>query len=235
MTKKDEFIKLINDSENLVFLTGAGISTASGLKDFRGKEGLEKRSSPIPYEELLSIDYFYKHTEDFYKCYRDFLIVGDVKPNIAHKKIADMGDKVKAVITQNIDGLHQKAGSKNVIEFHGTTLWYSCLKCGKKYPESYIKASSGVAHCDCGGVLRPDIVFYGEGLDQRNVESSINAINQCDTLVVVGSSLVVYPAAGLVRYKRPDAKLIIINYDETPYDHMADLVIHDDISVVFDF
>lgn len=227
------FQELIQNSQNIVFLTGAGISTASGLSDFRGKEGLEKRKSPIPYETLLSIDFFHENPELFYRFYKQFLIVGDAKPNIAHQAIADLGEKVSAVITQNIDGLHQLAGSQNVIEIHGTTLKYSCQICGKTYAERYIKESVGVPRCDCGGILRPDIVFYGENLDSQKLRDSIRAIEACDLLVAVGTSLVVYPAAGLLRYLPPRAKLVIINYDPTPFDKDADLVIHEDISRVF--
>lgn len=227
------FNDLLRSASRVVFMTGAGISTASGLADFRGKEGLEKRKSPVPYETLLSIDFFRRDPETFYKYYKDFLIVGDAKPNVAHKKIAELGEKVSAVVTQNIDGLHALAGSKNVIEVHGTTLSYSCVRCGRSYPEAYVKEAPGVPKCGCGGILRPDIVFYGEMLDDDKVSAAIREIRACDLLVVVGSSLVVYPAAGLVRYRKPDAKLVIINYDPTPYDFDADLVIHDDISRVF--
>ena len=226
------FSSMLRESKKTVFLTGAGISTASGLADFRGKEGLEKRKSPVPYETLLSIDFFRRDPETFYKYYKDFLIVGDAKPNVAHKAIAALGEKA-TVVTQNIDGLHQLAGSKDVIEVHGTTLQYSCLKCRRTYPEAYVKAAAGVPKCDCGGILRPDIVFYGEMLDDNKVSRAIHAIRACDLLVVVGSSLIVYPAAGLVQYRKPDAKFVIINYDPTPYDGYADLVIHDDISRVF--
>ena len=227
-----EFKKLIEESGRIVFLTGAGISTASGLADFRGKEGLEKRKSPVPYETLLSIDFFERDPETFYKFYREFLIVGDAKPNIAHKKIAALGEKA-AVVTQNIDGLHQLAGSKNVTEIHGTTRTYRCVRCRRTYPESTVMRSKGVPKCDCGAILRPDIVFYGEALDDRKVEKAVREIAVCDLLAVVGSSLVVYPAAGLVRYRSPEAKFVIVNYDPTPYDRTADLVINEDISEVF--
>ncbi|MCR5041777.1 MAG: NAD-dependent protein deacylase [Clostridia bacterium] len=233
MDKLEQFRELLAQSGNVVFLTGAGISTASGLADFRGREGLEKRKSPVPYETLLSIDFFESDPETFYRYYKDFLIVGDAKPNVAHKAIAGLGDKVGAVVTQNIDGLHQLAGSRNVIEVHGTTLEYRCVRCGKRYPESYIKSAAGVPRCSCGGILRPDIIFYGESLDMRKLEKSIAAIRACDMLVVVGSSLVVYPAAGLVDYRGRNAKFVIINYDPTPYDAYADLVINEDISKVF--
>ena len=224
---------LLETSGRVVFLTGAGISTASGLSDFRGKEGLEKRKSPVPYETLLSIDFFERDPETFYKYYKDFLIVGDAKPNVAHKKIASLGSRVSAVVTQNIDGLHQLGGSENVIEIHGTTKTYSCLRCRKSYPEAYVKAAPGVPTCGCGGILRPDIVFYGEMLDDAKVTAAVRAIRSCDLLVAVGTSLVVYPAAGLVRYRPKSAKLVIVNFDPTPYDGEADLVIHDDISRVF--
>lgn len=224
---------MLFESRRVVFLTGAGISTASGLSDFRGKEGLEKRKSPVPYETLLSIDFFERDPETFYKYYKDFLIVGGAKPNIAHKKIAELGDRVSAVVTQNIDGLHQLAGSKNVIELHGTTLEYSCVRCGKTYPEPYVKRAPGVPKCGCGGILRPDIVFYGEMLDEENLLRSVEAIRNCDLLVAAGTSLVVYPAAGLVRYRPKGAKFVILNFDETPYDSEADLVINEDLSAVF--
>lgn len=233
MDRIERFKKLVEDSKRIVFLTGAGISTASGLSDFRGREGMYKRKSPIPYEELLHIGFFERDPETFYRYYKNFLIVGDAQPNIAHQKIAALGDKVSAVVTQNIDGLHQLAGSKNVIEIHGTTLEYYCLKCKKRYPEKYIKEAEGVPRCSCGGVLRPDIVFYGEMLDEDKIARSVKAIGGCDLLVVVGSSLVVYPAAGLVRYCPNDAKFVIINYDPTPYDDAADLVVNEDISKVF--
>ena len=190
MEKTHQFSSLLSAAPRVVFLTGAGISTASGLSDFRGKEGLEKRKSPVPYETLLSIDFFRRDPETFYKYYKDFLIVGDAKPNVAHKKIAALGEKA-TVVTQNIDGLHQLAGSKNVIEVHGTTLSYSCVKCRASYPESYVKAAPGVPKCACGGILRPDIVFYGEMLDDGKVSQAVHAIRACDLLVVVGSSLVV--------------------------------------------
>ena len=227
------FSDLLQNAPRVVFLTGAGISTASGLSDFRGKEGLERRKSPVPYEELLSIDFFENDPATFYEYYKKFLIVGDVQPNVAHRAIAALGDKVTAVVTQNIDGLHQLAGSKNVIEIHGTTREYRCVRCAKRYPEAYILKTDGVPRCSCGAILRPDIVFYGESLDDGKVADAIRHIRACDLLVVVGSSLVVYPAAGLVRYKKPSAKLVIVNFDPTPYDAYADLVIHDDISKVF--
>lgn len=229
----NELKEWIEQKNKIVFLTGAGISTASGLADFRGKEGLEKRKSPIPYETLLSIDFFMAHPAEFYRYYKQFLIVGNTRPNIAHKKIAALGEKVRAVITQNIDGLHTAAGSKNVIEIHGTTLKYSCLRCKKAYPEEYVQAADGIPYCDCGGILRPDIVFYGENLDQTKWQKAVQALASCDLLVVVGSSLVVYPAAGLVRMRSRAANLIIINKDPTPYDRDADLVLHEDISEVF--
>ena len=232
MDKIQQFSDMVKNSRRVVFLTGAGISTASGLADFRGREGLEKRKSPVPYETLLSIDFFRRDPATFYKYYKDFLIVGDAKPNVAHKAIAALGDKA-TVVTQNIDGLHQLAGSRDVIEVHGTTLNYTCLRCRRPYPESYVKASDGVPKCDCGGILRPDIVFYGEMLDDSKVSRAIHAIRSCDLLAAVGTSLVVYPAAGLVQYRKQDTKFVIINYDPTPYDAYADLVINDDISAVF--
>ena len=231
--KTEELRGLLSQSEKTVFLTGAGISTASGLADFRGREGLEKRRSPVPYETLLSIGYFERDPETFYKFYKEFLIVGDTKPNIAHKKIASLGKKVTGVVTQNIDGLHQLAGSKNVIEIHGTTREYVCVRCKKRYEEAYVKRTPGVPKCACGGILRPDIVFYGEMLDEKKLERSVSLISACDLLIAVGSSLVVYPAAGLVRYRKKNAKLVIVNFDPTPYDAFADLVINEDISEVF--
>ena len=233
MSASADLKKLLDASSRVVFLTGAGISTASGLSDFRGKEGLERRKSPVPYEELLSIDFFENDPKTFYEYYKKFLIVGNAAPNVAHRAIASLGDKVTAVVTQNIDGLHQLAGSKNVIEIHGTTREYRCVRCRRRYPEDYILGFSGVPRCDCGAILRPDIVFYGETLDDDKVAAAISHIRACDLLVVVGSSLVVYPAAGLIRYKKPSAALAIVNFDPTPYDAYADVVVNDDISKVF--
>ena len=232
MNKIETLRAMIGEAERIVFLTGAGISTASGLSDFRGKEGLTRRKSPVPYETLLSIDYFERDPETFYKYYKEFLIVGDAKPNVAHKKIAALGKKA-TVVTQNIDGLHQAAGSENVIEIHGTTTEYLCTRCKKRYPERYIKEASGVPRCNCGGILRPDIVFYGEMLDEEKLSRAVSAIRACDLLLAVGTSLVVYPAAGLVRYAPKGARFVIVNFDETPYDDMADLVLHEDITAVF--
>ncbi len=233
MNKIDELKKIIDESNNIVALTGAGVSTDSGIKDFRSKSGLSSTSS-IPMEILLSSNYFYSNTEDFYKFYKEVFDCSNIKPNITHlflKKLEDK-NKLKAVITQNIDGLHSKAGSKKVLELHGTTFSNHCIKCNKKYNSDIVFKSKGVPKCSCGGIIKPDVVLYGESLPEDALNESIRVIEKADTLLVLGTSLVVYPAAGLIDYFY-GKNLIIINKDETPYDHKANIVIHDNLSKVF--
>ena len=225
--------QMIKESNNIVVLTGAGVSTDSGIKDFRGKDGLSKESS-IPLEILLSSDYFYSHTEDFYEFYKEYFSPEKIKPNITHKYLKKLEDeqKLKAIITQNIDGLHSKAGSKTVYVLHGTTYKYHCIKCNKKYDYNYVFNCDGVPRCSCGGIIKPDVVLYGEMLPVDALENSIRAVSNADMLMVLGSSLVVYPAAGLIDYFN-GKNFVIINNDETSYDKEATLVIHKNLSDVF--
>lgn len=223
----------IDESQNIVFFGGAGTSTESGIKDFRSPDGLYHQKYDYPPETILSHTFFEQHTEDFYKFYRDKLIVKDAKPNAAHIKLAELevAGKLKAVITQNIDGLHQAAGSKKVFELHGSTLRNYCTRCGKFYPVEFIAESTGVPRCSCGGIVKPDVVLYEEGLDEATLVGAVKAIEAADLLIVGGTSLTVYPAAGLLRYYHGN-RLVLINRDTTPYDNRADLVLHEPIGKV---
>ena len=230
------FSEMVLSSDNIVFFGGAGVSTESGIPDFRGSGGLYTNSTAkIPPEVILSHDYLYAHPREFYSYYRANMLYPNAKPNACHIALArleKMG-KLKAVITQNIDGLHQKAGSRNVIELHGSSLKNCCIKCGKKYNLDYILSCDGVPKCeDCGGFVRPDVVMYGEGLDSDAIEAAMRAVSECDMLIVGGTSLTVYPAAGFVNYYRGD-KLVIINRDPTPFDSCARMVIRRPIAEVF--
>lgn len=218
--------ELIKESGNIVFFGGAGVSTESGIPDFRSADGLYKQKYKYPPEMILSHSFFVTHTEDFYEYYRDKILYLDAKPGRAHTKLAELerAGKLKAVITQNIDGLHQKAGSKNVFELHGSVYRNYCQECGRHYDVEYVKSGSGVPKCDCGGVIRPDVVLYEEGLDQSVLEAAVEYIYNADMLIVGGTSLAVYPAAGLIEYYGGD-KLVLINKTPTPYDKRANLVI----------
>lgn len=230
------FSETVLSSDNIVFFGGAGVSTESGIPDFRSSEGLYNDSSAkIPPEVILSHDYLYAHPREFYSYYRSNMLYPSAKPNACHTALArleQMG-KLKAVITQNIDGLHQKAGSRNVIELHGSSLKNYCVKCGKRYDLDYILSCDGVPKClSCGGFVRPDVVMYGEGLDSGAIESAVRAVSECDMLIVGGTSLTVYPAAGLIDYYR-GSKLVIINRGPTPYDSYAKMLIRRPIAEVF--
>ena len=218
--------EIIDSSDNIVFFGGAGVSTESGIPDFRSVDGLYNMKYDYPPETILSHTFFMNNTEEFYKFYRDKLIVKGVKPNKAHIALAKLEEKgkLKAVITQNIDGLHQMAGSKNVLELHGSTLRNYCMDCGKSYDIDYIENSKGVPKCECGGIIKPDVVLYEEGLDEEVLSGAVNAIRHADTLIIGGTSLVVYPAAGLIRYFRGD-HLVVINMQPTGADAEADLCI----------
>ena len=221
---------IINESKTIVFFGGAGVSTESGIKDFRGKNGLYKSLyKGYPPEYLLSKDCLEENTEMFYDYYREYLNNESIEPNITHyflTKLESTG-KLKAIVTQNIDGLHEKSGSKNVLNIHGTVLKNYCNKCFKEYPSDYIFKSSGIPKCECGGLIRPDVVLYGEMLTPE-FDKAIEEIEKCDTLIVAGTSLSVYPAASLVRYFN-GKHLVIINDMVTPYDNIAELVIHDSL------
>jgi NAD-dependent deacetylase len=223
----------IDQSDNIVFFGGAGCSTESGIPDFRSVDGLYNQTYDYPPETILSHSFFHQHPEIFYQFHREKLVCPNAKPNAAHLKLAQLeqAGKLRAVITQNIDGLHQLAGSRNVLELHGTVHRAYCDKCGKGYPEEFINSGEGVPHCACGGVVRPDVVLYEEGLDEDVLQRSVDYIDQADVLIVGGTSLVVYPAAGLLRYYRGN-KLVLINKDATPYDERADLILHAPIGQV---
>lgn len=230
------FSEMVLSSDNIVFFGGAGVSTESGIPDFRGSGGLYTNSTAkILPEVILSHDYLCAHPREFYSYYRANMLYPNAKPNACHIALArleKMG-KLKAVITQNIDGLHQKAGSRNVIELHGSSLKNYCVKCGKKYNLDYILSCDGVPKCeDCGGFVRPDVVMYGEGLDSYAIEAAVRAVSECDMLIVGGTSLTAYPAAGFVNYYQGD-KLVIINRDPTPFDSHAQMVIRRPIAEVF--
>ena len=234
MDKIDVLKKMIDECNNIVVFTGAGVSTDSGLKDFRGKDGLYKKPSPYPAEYMLSNACFYEHTEEFYKYYKENFNCLDISPNIIHKyfkKLEDKG-KLKAIITQNIDGLHTKAGNKNVYEIHGTIYKNHCIKCHKEYNSKYVFKSAGVPKCTCGGIIKPDVVLYGEMLPDDAYMGGLRAINEADMLIVCGSSLTVYPASGMVDNFN-GKYLVILNGSPTPYDYKANLVINERLGNVF--
>ena len=224
----------IREAHNIVFFGGAGVSTESGIPDFRSVDGLYNQKFEYPPETIISHSFFVRDPAYFYDFYREKMLPLGFEPNITHRVLADwerMG-KLSAVITQNIDGLHQKAGSSHVLELHGSVLRNYCMKCHAFYSAESIKESTGIPRCRCGGIIKPDVVLYDEGLDDSVVADSIAAIRNADLLIVAGTSLTVYPAAGLIRYYSGD-RLVLINRDETPYDHIADLVIHDSLGNVF--
>ncbi len=227
--------EIVRNSNNIVFFGGAGVSTESGIPDFRSVDGLYNQQWQYPPETILSHSFFVRDPEEYYRFHRAKLVVENVKPNRAHLRLAELEreGKLRAVITQNIDGLHQAAGSKRVLELHGSILRAYCSKCRKPYPADVINYGKGVPRCDCGGVIRPDIVLYEESLDQDILSQAVSYIRAADVLIVGGTSLNVYPAAGLINYYRGN-KLVLVNLSETPYDSYADLVIHDRIGEVFD-
>ena len=233
MNNVNELQKLVDKSQNIVFFGGAGVSTESGIPDFRSVDGLYNQKYDYPPEEILSHTFFERHTDEFYRFYRDKMLCLDKKPNKAHLKLAELekAGKLSAVVTQNIDGLHQAAGSKRVYELHGSVLRNYCRKCRKFYAAEFIKESDGVPKCECGGVIKPDVVLYEEGLDDSVVSGALNAIMRADLLIIAGTSLTVYPAAGFIRYFNGD-KIVLINRDSTPFDSQADLVIHDKVGEV---
>ena len=224
----------VGQSDNIVFFGGAGVSTESGIPDFRSVDGLYNQHYKYPPEEILSHTFFTRNPEEYYRFHHDKLRLGGARPNAAHRKLAEWEaqGKLKAVVTQNIDGLHQAAGSKNVIELHGSLLRAYCARCGKRWPHEVMNEAEGVPYCDCGGVIRPDVVLYEEPLDQEDMERAVRYISEADVLIIGGTSLVVYPAAGLIRYYRGN-KLVLVNKGETGADSYADLVIHEKIGEVF--
>ena len=225
--------KWVSESSRIVFFGGAGVSTESGIKDFRSVDGLYSQKFDYPPEEIISHSFYERNPEYFFRFYREKMMPLDVMPNITHYTLAkwEREGRLSAVVTQNIDGLHQKAGSQRVYELHGSILRNYCVKCGKFYPAAFVKACDGIPYCDCGGIVKPDVVLYEEGLNDRTVEGALDAISRADLLLVAGTSLTVYPAAGFLRYYRGN-RLVLINRDPTPYDDRADLVIHDSLGKV---
>lgn len=236
MTEQLETLKTwINESDNIVFFGGAGVSTESGIPDFRSVDGLYHQQYDYPPETILSHTFFKRNTEEFYRFYRAKMLALDAKPNAAHKKLAEWEQqgKLKAVVTQNIDGLHQAAGSKVVYELHGSVHRNYCQKCGAFYDARYMLESKGIPKCEkCGGLIKPDVVLYEEGLDQATIQGAIRAISHADVLIIGGTSLTVYPAAGLIDYYNGN-KLVLINKSVTPIDSRADLLVQGPIGEIF--
>lgn len=229
-----ELKKMIEESNNIVFFGGAGVSTESGIPDFRSVDGLYHQKYDYPPETILSHTFYRRHTDEFYRFYKDKMLCLDAKPNAAHLALAkwEQEGKLKAIVTQNIDGLHQAAGSKRVYELHGSVLRNYCENCGKFYDVNHVKDAEGVPKCSCGGTIKPDVVLYEEGLDDATIRGAVKAISEADMLIIGGTSLVVYPAAGLIDYYNGN-KLVVINKSSTGRDGQADLVIQGSIGEVF--
>ncbi len=236
MSEIETLKQWIDGSQNIVFFGGAGVSTESGIPDFRSVDGLYSQKYKYPPETIVSHTFLTRRTEEFFEFYKEKMVAPALaaKPNAAHYKLAEWEKegKLKAVITQNIDGLHQAAGSKEVLELHGTIMKNYCDRCGKKYDVDYVLNASGVPRCECGGTVRPDVVLYEEGLDMGVMEKAVRYIENADILIIGGTSLVVYPAAGLIQYYRGN-KLVLVNLSETSQDRNADLVIREKIGKVF--
>ena len=226
--------KMVRESDNIVFFGGAGVSTESGIPDFRSVDGLYNQKWKYPPETILSHSFFERDPAEYYRFHREKLVIDGVKPNRAHLRLAELEaeGKLRAVITQNIDGLHQAAGSRNVLELHGSILRAYCSRCRRPYPAEEMNRGQGVPRCVCGGIIRPDIVLYEEPLDDDVVRRAIDYIRKAEVLIIGGTSLNVYPAAGLINYYKGD-KLVLVNLSEMPYDNYADLVIHEKIGEVF--
>ena len=224
----------IAESKRIVFFGGAGVSTESGIPDFRSVDGLYSQKFDYPPETIISHSFYERKPDYFFRFYREKMLPLGFEPNITHKVLAKWEEegRLAAVVTQNIDGLHQKAGSKRVYELHGSVLRNYCTRCGRFYPAEYIRDCAGVPKCDCGGTVKPDVVLYEESLDQNTIENAVSAIYDADLLIVAGTSLTVYPAAGLINYYRGN-RLVLINRDATPYDSNADLVFHESLGNIF--
>ena len=234
MTNLETLQQWVADSSRIVFFGGAGVSTESGIPDFRSVDGLYRQKFEYPPETIISHSFYVKNPEYFFRFYREKMLPLGFEPNITHRKLAqwEREGKLDAVVTQNIDGLHQKAGSRKVYELHGSVLRNFCTRCGRFYPAEFVKNADGVPRCTCGGTVKPDVVLYEEGLDQEVIAKSVHAIRNADLLIVGGTSLTVYPAAGLIQYYRGN-RLVLINRDATPYDEQADLVLHESLGEVF--
>ncbi len=232
--KIDTFLQWINESDNIVFFGGAGVSTESGIPDFRSVDGLYNQQYDYPPETILSHTFYMRKPEEFFRFYRNKMLFPDAMPSTTHIKLAQLEreGKLKGIVTQNIDGLHQKAGSKIVYELHGSVLRNYCERCHKFYDINVIINSEGIPTCECGGRIKPDVVLYEEGLDDNNIRGAVHLIREADVLIVGGTSLGVYPAAGLIDYYNGH-KLILVNKSETPYDRRADLLIHAPLGEVF--
>ncbi len=226
--------KWIDESDNIVFFGGAGVSTESGIPDFRSVDGLYNQQYDYPPETIISHSFYQRNPKEFYRFYKNKMIFPSAKPNPAHLALAklEQDGRLKAVITQNIDGLHQLAGSKEVLELHGSVHRNFCTRCGKFYTLDQILAMDGIPYCECGGIIKPDVVLYEEGLDQQTLKKAVSYISQADVLIIGGTSLTVYPAAGLIDYYR-GKKLVLINRDVTPMDSRADLVVSGKIGEIF--
>jgi NAD-dependent deacetylase len=235
MDKIEKLKQWISESRNIVFFGGAGVSTESGIPDFRSVDGLYNQKFEYPPEQIISHSFFLRRPEYFYRFYREKMLPLGFEPNITHRVLARWEEegRLSAVVTQNIDGLHQKAGSRRVYELHGSVLRNYCMRCGKFHTAEFVRNSDGVPKCDCGGTVKPDVVLYEEGLDQNTIEKAVSAIYGADLLIVAGTSLTVYPAAGLINYYRGN-RLVLINRDETPYDQYADLVFHESLGKIFE-
>lgn len=235
MEEINKLQSIVDGSDNIVFFGGAGVSTESGIPDFRSVDGLYNQKYKYPPEIIISHSFYRRDPEEFYRFYKDKMLFPEAKPNKAHMKLAELeaAGKLKAVITQNIDGLHQKAGSKRVIELHGSVHRNYCERCHKFYDLQYVIDAPGVPKCSCGGTIKPDVVLYEEGLNNQDIEDAIQYISEADTLIIGGTSLVVYPAAGLIRYFR-GRHLVVINMSPTQSDREADLLISDKIGSVLD-
>ena len=234
MDEIEQLKKIIKETDNIVFFGGAGVSTESGIPDFRSVDGLYNQKYDYPPETILSHTFYRRQTKEFYRFYRDKMLCLTAKPNRAHLKLAqwEKEGKLRAVVTQNIDGLHQAAGSQKVLELHGSVLRNYCENCHKFYDAEYILHSEGVPKCECGGIIKPDVVLYEEGLDNQTISEAVSCISAADVLIIGGTSLAVYPAAGLIDYYRGN-KLILINKTATPRDNIADLVVQGSIGEIF--
>lgn len=235
MPSKIETLKSwIEQAHRAVFFGGAGVSTESGIPDFRSVDGLYHQKFDYPPETIISRSFFDRRPEEFFKFYREKMLPLGFEPNVTHRVLARLEQEghLAAVVTQNIDGLHQKAGSRRVFDLHGSVLRNHCMRCGRAYPATFIRDCPGVPRCDCGGIVKPDVVLYEEPLDEKTLTGAVRAISRADLLIVGGTSLTVYPAAGLLRYYGGN-RLVLINRDETPYDNEASLVLHESLGEVF--
>ena len=233
-SKLDTLKTWVDEARKIVFFCGAGVSTESGIPDFRSVDGLYNQKFKYPPETIISHSFFERKPEEFYEFYKEKMLPLGFEPNVTHKVLArwESEGKLLAVVTQNIDGLHQKADSRNVLELHGSVLRNYCVRCHKSYSAEFVKNSKGVPLCDCGGIVKPDVVLYEESLDQDVMYRAARAISEADLLIVAGTSLTVWPAAGMIRYYR-GKRLVLINRDETPFDGEADLVLHEKLGDVF--